>query len=417
MKKPFSHGALFVALLMVPMAMFGKKPNSKFHNRAGQTAHETRYERNCLSSIEVELMGGRATKGYDGTKAKVNALRVYGLNDLGMIGTNAHGAPGVGVNGEILILAGTKGVGIHYDGKFTMLEANLNYTQNFCKGFFLDINVPIKRLEIKDVAFTRAADTLSGTKATAMRNLLAQLTTAMDAYSLNIADAKTTGLGDIMVSGGWTANNDDIENLDFLDTTLKVGVSIPTAKKRDQDKAFELARGHQGNVGVAASFDLGIGFYEWMTLGAHVGGLFFFDKTINMRMQTNKDQSGWLKLLKGDAKVDQGNIWDAGGYLKADHIFKGVSLMFGYNYVHKDKNVLAPVDTVTFEASHVNVDPMLQGWRQHALTVTLEYDMAEEGRRWNPHFSVFYSRPVKGKYIFATDVGGGTAGANIACDF
>ena len=420
MKKLFSHSAIFVALLLAPMAVFAKQANTKFHHRAGQTAHETRYERNCLGTFEVELMGGRATNGFNSLKDKVNVLRIYGLNELGMAGVNAAGNPTESyLNGDLNIISGHNNIGVNFDGKYSMFEANFSYTQNFCNGFFLDLNLPIKKLKISNITQETVLGNLTGGNATALRNVVTNLATtlALDTYTLNFEETSQDGIGDVMVTGGWTCNHDDIENLDFLDTTIKLGVSIPTAKKRDQDKAFALALGYEKHTGIAASFDLGIGFYEWMTLGAHIGGLFFLDKTINMRMQTNKDQNGWLKLQKGDAKYDMGNIWNAGGHLKADHIFKGVSLMFGYNYVHKGSDTLAPTNTVKFESEAVNADVMLKGWTQHAVTVTLEYDMAEEGRRWNPYFSVFYSRPVKGKYIFVSDVGGGTAGVNVAMDF
>lgn len=428
MKKLFSHSAIFVAFLLAPMSVFAKQANTKFHHRAAQTAHETRYEQNCLSTFEVELMGGRAKKGYNGTKDKVNALEIYGLNHLGVLAGSAAGDPNITVhnaNLQLLVTAGANDsdltIGVNFDGKYSMFEANLSYTQNFCNGFFVDINLPVKRLKIGDITTTDgsvAADLASAPGSAAIiTDLVTNLETALSTYDLSIAEASKTGLGDVMVTGGWTCNHDDVENLDFLDTTIKLGVSIPTAKKRDQDKAFELALGYEGHTGIAASFDLGVGFYEWMTLGAHIGGLFFLDKTINMRMQTNANQSGWLKLSKGDAKYDMGNIWNAGGHFKADHIFKGVSLMFGYNYVHKDNDTLTPENTVRFPVAAVNADDMFKSWTQHAVTVTLEYDMAEEGRRWNPYFSVFYSRPVKGKYIFVSDVGGGTAGVNVAMDF
>ncbi len=443
MKKLFSHSALFVALLLAPMTVFAKQMNTKFRHRSGQTAHETRYERNCMATFELELMGGRAKKGYDFNKDKVNALSIYGIDHLGTLGVNAVGDPSgiLGALGDLFTL--TLGAGIHpnadigikFDGKYSLFEANLSYTQNFCNGFFLSANLPIKKLKISNISHKNITSTADFTRLGMLgRGALIRLvgflaeeiavsgsnlatTLASSPYDLNIGDASTTGVGDLMLSGGWTCNHDDIEGLDFLDTTIKLGVSLPTAKKRDQNKAFELALGYEKHTGIGAEFDLGLGFYEWITLGAHVGGLFFLDKTLNLRMQTNKHQSGWLKLQKGDAEYDMGNIWHAGGYLKADHIFKGISLMLGYNYAHQGKSMLTPVDTVKFEPDHVNADDMLKGWDQHALTVTLEYDMAEEGRRWNPCFSVFYSRPVKGKYIFATDVGGGTAGVNVAMDF
>ena len=43
--------------------------------------------------------------------------------------------------------------------------------------------------------------------------------------------------------------------------------------------------------------------------------------------------------------------------------------------------------------------------------------MAKAGCYYNPYVRVFYSRPVKGKYIFKTDVGGGAVGPQFDLDF
>jgi len=428
MKKLFSHGALFVALLLAPMTVFAKQANTKSHHRPSQTAHETRYERNCLGTFEVEMMYGRASKAFDGSKDKVSVLRLYGRQLLTQLAQSAGNGGTSDLDAALQDLATSVAIdadrrldiGVHYDGKYTLFETNVSYTQNFCNGFFGTINLPIKRLKISDISRTHVtSDAASAGITTEIETVLDELTDAnlITNYNLSIAEVSSSGIGDLLVAAGWTCNHDDVENLDFLDTTIQLGVSIPTAKKRDQDKAFELALGYEGHTGITASFDLGIGFYEWMTLGAHVGGVFFLDKTRNLRLQRITDENGWLKLHKGDAKVDMGNIWHAGGHLKADHIFKGFSLMLGYNYVHKGNDNVTPENLTFFPSAAANADSMLGGWTQHAVTVTLEYDMAEEGRRWNPYFSVFYSRPLKGKYIFISDVGGGTAGVNVAMDF
>ena len=428
MKKLVSHSVLFVALLLTPMAVFGKE-NTKFHHRAGSYAHETRYERNCLSTFEVEVMGGRATKGYDSNKTPVNLLDIYGMQTIGRLGQGGIGDPGASEYNfdlaNLLVLGSAAvegGLGTKYAGKYTVFEANLYYVQNLCNGFFFDVNLPLKKLKVKDIVQTDAtnADSLAlfPGLSVAWATVYNDIPGLLAKYNLSNAATSTSGIGDIMVNGGWTCNNDDIESLDFFDTTIKVGVSIPTGKKRDENQAFAMALGYDGHLALSTSFDMAIGLYDWFTLGAHVGGMFFFNKTKDMRMNTTVGQNnGYFKLLKGNAKRDMGNIWDVGSFIKADHIFKGFSLMFGYNYVHKGSDTLTPENTVRFPIAGANEDPALEGYRMHAVSVGLEYDMAEEGRRFNPQFGLFYSRPIKGKRIFKTDTGGGSVGLNVAWDF
>lgn len=428
MKKLVSHSALFVALLLTPMAAFGKE-NTKAHHRAGSYSHETRYERNCLSTFEVEVLGGRATKGFDSNKNTVNLLDIYGMQAIGKLGQGELSNPASSLYNfdlaNLLVLGSSAvegGLGSKYAGKYTVFEVNLYYAQNLCNGFFFDVNVPIKQLKVKDIVQTDATDTdalaafpgLSVAWATVVNDIPGLLAL----YGLSDAATSKSGLGDIMVNGGWTCNNDDLESIDFLDTTIKVGVSVPTAKKRDEDQAFAMALGYDGHLALSTSFDMAVGLYDWITVGAHVGGMFFFNKTKEMRMNSAVGQNnGYFKLLKGNAKRDMGNAWDVGSYLKADHIFKGFSVMFGYNYVHKSDDTLTPENTVRFPTAAANEDPALDGYRMHSVSVGVEYDMAEEGRRFNPQFGLFYSRPVKGKRIFKTDVGGGSVGVNVAWDF
>lgn len=427
MKKLVSHSVLFVTLLS-PVAIFGMSMNTKFSYRPDSNVDGTRYDRNCLTTVELNLSGGRAKKSYNGDKNCADVLHLYGLNDIAKMGLNALGDPAASIYNadlhDVIVRGGAglaNGLGVNYAGKFTMFEGNLYLAQNLCKGFFLEANLPFKRLEVKDLVMSDGSvaaeiSVIPGLTAPWER-VKSELTELLALYNLSDGEASRTGVGDMGINVGWTHNNDDIENLDFLDTTIRVGLSAPTAKKRNEDKAFEIALGYDGHFGLGTSFDMAFGIYDWVSFGTHIGGLFFFKKTKEMRMNTTTGQNGFFKLLKGNAKRDMGNIWDVGAFLKADHIFKGFSMTFGYDYVHKDKDTLTPENTTIFPTTAANADVQLAGFSAHNITLALEYDMAKAGCYYNPYVRVFYSRPVKGKYIFKTDVGGGAVGLNLTWDF
>src|SRR3989338_992013 len=151
MKKFVSHSALFVALLVSPVGIFGS--NTKFFHRADPYEHEPRYERNCLTTAKLQVMGGQAKKSYDVSKKTVNPLDLYGLHKIGHLGTVDIGDPGSSLFNfdlaNMLALGSVAvdgGVGVKYAGKHTFIEANLYFAQNLCGGWFIDVNVPVKKL-------------------------------------------------------------------------------------------------------------------------------------------------------------------------------------------------------------------------------------------------------------------------------
>ena len=136
-----------------------------------------------------------------------------------------------------------------------------------------------------------------------------------------------------------------------------------------------------------------------------------------MRLNTNPNPTGMLKLLTGEAKRSMGPQVDTSAYLKADHIFHGLSIMAGYNFTYKGHDTLTPVDLVTFSTTVVNADPMLKSFYSHSALVGMEYDFADEGKKYNPHVGVFYTRPFAGKRVYQTNTVGGLLGLHVAWDF
>ncbi len=134
-------------------------------------------------------------------------------------------------------------------------------------------------------------------------------------------------------------------------------------------------------------------------------------------MKTAQHQSGLIKLAKGEAKVDKGSIWTAGVFLKADHIVRGFSFLFGYTFVNKNKDQLCPCKTDKFCPPIVNSDEMLEGFKMHTVHLWFEYDFTKEDAHIGPRVALFYNHQVGGKRIFKTNMVGGSFGLDIAWDF
>lgn len=436
MKKLTSYSTLFALLL--PAAAFGGQ--SLFYRTSPYPFKltDTRFERSWLSTVNVSVMGGSTKKGYQSSTAigntaangtehnKTDVLNIYGWQNLQFLGANIVGNPGTSIyNANLAQLAQLPTNGnfgyVAPAGKFNYIEGDIYLAQNLSKGFFLEMNIPIVKTDIKDVTYTdqSPATGFPNVNQAEWQFLLipSNFTATLALYGLTYGDYSKSGVGDIVLNGGWSMNKEFDDAIDFLDVTLRVGVNIPSGYKQNTDQVYSIAAGYNNHVGIPLSFDAALGFCEWVTLGAHIGGTFFVNKTQDTRMQTSTAQNGWIKLGLGEAKSDMGSIFEAGAYIKADHVLKGFSLSVGYLFGRQSKTTLTPTDLVKFPSAVVNNDSMLQGWNSHAISVVADYDFAKEGRRFNPNIGVFYSQPVAGKRIFRTMTGGGYAGVNVAWDF
>ena len=132
-------------------------------------------------------------------------------------------------------------------------------------------------------------------------------------------------------------------------------------------------------------------------------------------MKTFDKQSGYIKLAKGEAEEDLGNLWHLGLDAKFDHIVKGLSILAGYSYTHQEDTELNPKDTTYFARSLVNSDPTLASWYMHTLHLMLDYDFSVhmKMKKWAPRLSLSYDYPFDGKNAFKTDLIGGSLGLDI----
>jgi|GEM_PF-611131 len=443
MKKLTSYSTLFALLL--PAASFGAAQSLFYRTEPYDPVREPRFERSWLSTARVSVMGGGTKKGWEDSEApgangstlvststsangsKTDVLNIYGWQNFQFLGANIVNNPATSIYDAVLAQLdqdptnGTFGW-VQYNGKFSYVEADIYLAQNFTHGFFVDFLLPIIKTDVKDVSFTdQSPSTGFPNVNTAEWQFLinpTNLAATLAEYNLTASDYSKSGVGDIVIDLGWTMNKEDIaDSVDFLDVTLKVGVNIPSGYKQNTEQAFSIAAGYNKHVGIPVIFDAAIGFFEWFTLGAHIQGTFFANKTQQTRMLTSAAQNGWIKLGVGEAKQDMGNLFEAGALVKADHFYRGLSLAFGYLYARQGATTLTPTNTSLFPTAIVNTDQMLQSWHWHSISVRAEYDFAKEGKRFNPHLGIFYTQPVAGKRVFRTMTGGGYLGVNVAWDF
>lgn len=392
--------------------------------RASYLFSEPRFQRNLLTSFDVTLGGGSTDKARNQNHKTVPLLNIIGLHSMHELGVNVPNKNLADPRDVILTQlaltpARDKFATFSICGNFSIFEADFSYIQNTYYGIFVQAYLPVRKLEIKDIKFVDLSptdNTFPNKKTPIWQAFLQQFDSILQRYELSKESTDQTGTGDLTFFVGWTHNYQETKLLDFVDITLRLGVLAPTGKTRDEDEIFSLPLGYNGHWGIPFVADAAIGFYDWLTLGAHLQTMFFAKRTAEVRMKTGPQQRGLIKLAKGLAEIDKGAVWNAGGYVKADHFASGLSITLGYSFASQNSDSLCPCKPNEFDPNIVNSDEILQGWKMHTINLFVEYDFTEQDSRFGPRLAFLYNAQVGGKRVFKTNILGGNIGLDIAWD-
>ncbi len=385
---------------------------------------EPRFERKLLSTFDITFGAGSTKKSLDSCKKEVALFDLYGTHNMHELGENVPGKDltdprDITLTNLSLLPARDCFATFSIGGKFKTRELVFSYIQNAAKGFFAQLHLPVRKLEITNTCFTDLSprdNICPNINTPEWQAFLNQFDSILCKYGLRRDPFEKTGVGDTTLYAGWTTNYQDTEILDYIDVTLRLGVLLPTAQKKNEDQIFSLPLGYNGHIGVPLNGALAIGLYEWLTLGSYVNAIWFANKTRDVRVRTAAQQSGIIKLAKFKTKIDKGTLFHGGVYVKADHFVRGFSFLLGYSFANQNSDQLTICDSCGPKSCIVNADPAFAGFKMHTIHLWCEYDFTREDARFGPRLSFFYNREVSGKRIFRTSILGGGFGLDIAWD-
>lgn len=386
---------------------------------------EPRFERKGLSTLNARVGAGSTSTARDGCSRKVCLLDIFGPQVMFKLGENVPCKDLTKPHDLTLQLLEKEPARncfgqFSFGGTFKTVELDLQFYQNITDGFFLEVYLPIRKLEIKDITCCDQSPECApcpNKNTPIWQAFLNQFHDILNQYCLCLEGVDHTGIGDTSVILGWAANFEETEHLDFIDTMMQVGVLFPTGRKSNPNIIFDLPQGYNGHYGFPLNLSIAFGLYEWFTFGGHVMVLPFKKTCREIRMKTSTPQNGFIKLAKGCAEIDRGSIWQVGTYLKADHIIRNASLLVGYSYSNERSGTICPTDTCIFDPGIVNSDEMLRGWKMHTIHVLGEWDFLKECSFFGPRFGVFGNFIVGGQRIFNTHIGGGMVGIDLVWSY
>jgi len=373
------HNNTIIALITIAIAPYAHSIDNPHFYRATNMFLEPRLEHDYLTTFNATIGGGSTEKGRDNNNNIVPIFNIYGTNTIPALGAD-NANPSL-------------------DGTFKIIEANLSFTQNLAKGIFLFFYLPVRSLTLKNISIANYP--------------LSTLSSLLAPYNITINPHTSNGVGDLTSWFGWTHNYQDTKTIDFIDTTLMTGFLTPTGKLRDENILFSLPTGYNGHWGIPLCGMLSIGFYEWITIGTYINTIFFTKAERMLRLKTDTEQNGFIKLACGNVSVHKGPLINTGLYFKADHFGHGFSFSAAYSFALQSSNHLTLKNPTLFNPVIINTDSMLKGWNMHTINFVAEYDFAREDSKIGNRIGLFYNLQIAGKRTFNTNILSGTYGLDI----
>jgi len=373
---------------------------------------EPRFEQPWLAEGFARLSGASSEHSYDIEGQRRNLLDVYGTHNPATWADEVSDLdPTTNDIDQLLVnLSNAAPPHITAHGDAHIIQLELQYTQNFDHGIFGSIHVPLRHCDISHVSFHPTYDSTHPD----VTQLIHDLPRVFDRFGYDQISKADTQLGDISLRTGITRNYEETECIDFIDTTVQIGVLMPSGNTPDPRTVFDLPQGYYDRTGFMCDYTGAIGIFDWLTLGWHTHAIIFAPTIEHNRIHTHADAQGWITPRTATFHIEDGHFWSVGIYGNADHVIFGLSLLFGYSYDRQEPSHVTPRNADARPDVCASYDRRFRGWSKHTLHWSASYDFATIEAPYAPEITTFCNHVIDGNQVFESSLGGCSIGCNIA---
>ncbi len=437
-----------------------------FYKPTLHTGSHRKNPENWVATFGVGYGQGSATRGWDTSGNKSSVLDIYGTMNITRLGLGLQSYDGKAVTGAYWNASGTgyfdygatalaaHAGDISVQGKISSNHFDLSLEQNIVAGFFAQLSLPIRHIQVSNLAYTnlgsatfkRKDGTTDETVATFMRDVLPTMLKENNFSNGFLSGYSKTAAPEALLLFGWQGNNNQSFGIiDEASGRIQAGLIIPIAGAADQDAVFSSPLGYDEFWGMHTRFELEVGLWKIFALGAHAGLSVFMSDSRMVRLYTDCGyanligplQKGCLNFEKGKVSVNKGALWDFSAYAKVHSFFGGLIGQAGLSYCRQEETVLHVKDgailtrvidaaaAVTPNAYYLNADSIINNdsklgsWSHMAGSIMLGYDFKKHRNAGNlaPLFSVEYTLPFAGQRALASDYFAGSISLQTTFDF
>jgi hypothetical protein len=267
--------------------------------------------------------------------------------------------------------------------------------------FIIGAYLPIRRMQLSNVCFR---DLTGNTQDQDLRvkDLLTNdlVANVFRLGGLCIGPWERSGLGDLTFLAEWVSDFPQAKPfLRNVRLDARLGLTLPTGLKTDEDLLFAVPFGNDGATGIIFAGGLQTFLGRYMRAGVDVELLSLFGNTRERRIKTNIDQSDLLLLEKTCVYKDWGLTQQFNLYVEFWQFLRGVTCKVDYQFTKHGDDQLS-VCSNTFSTYIANTARNLEGWTAHHFIFKLGYDFGydpSKEMRAKPYLALYAKVPVNGR--------------------
>ncbi len=342
-------------------------------------------------------------QAWDGNGDKVNDTQLWNAdqNALAMVKGYAAGTELANIAQECNAIDGDDGVRGHFKvgGDFKVhFSYMFQWRYYFSDNWWISAALPFYKTELKGLTFTDQTKSITADDTCTKTNITDNIATNVANWGngLSLSSWERAGQGDALLMGGWTGSYRQRKPwIKRVDPAVRVGVTIPTGIKNDENKVMFMPFGNDGSVGLIVGSGLNINFVHRIDAGIDVELTHVFNNTRMRRIKVDKDQTDFLLLTKTEVQKDPGFTQRFTLYCEPK-IGKGISARLAYQYVKRGEETLYVISN-DYNSTIANTADSLKEWTTHNLIAQLKWDTStEEHQKNRPQFNLFFMHPFKG---------------------
>jgi len=365
--------------------------------------------------------GGLGTKAFCADGEVCDALRIWQpeQNALKMLQgfpensrisqlRNQLDADDDGTRGHFLVRS-------DFDLKYSLaLAARVQFLRDFTFAAYL----PFYSMELKNVRWEDQTHT-STDEDIRVKQLLTDDFFAIVkelGCGLDLCGWKRSGIGDLTLMLEWFHNFPQVKPLlknVFLNWRL--GLSLPTGKRADDDKIFAIPFGADGATSLIFGFGIELLFGSCFKAGVDVQLTHLFDTNQLRRIKTDRHQTELLLLEKAEVHIDYG-LWQRFNlFFEFYRFYRGLSFKVGYKFFKQGENHIS-LACNDFSNTIASTAVALEDFTMHEIIPKLTYDFGVDRSPdacTRPYVLLYARLPFNGKHAVLAR----TLGVIVAVDF
>lgn len=316
------------------------------------------------------------------------------------------GANDDGVRGHFLVSGALDFDSFAFSGRY-----------NFQHNWFITAYLPFYSMRLKNVCWRELTQNLTAgdisVKQKLTNNFFENVRTL--GSGLELGGWKRTGLGDLALILEWFEDFYQPKPLlRNVRVNWRIGLTLPTGLRQDENKIFALPFGNDGAVGLLFGVGLDLDLGRYLQLGGDIELLHRFGNIRCRRIKTQREQSTFLLLQKAEVYKDWGLDQRFNLFLQF-HNMGGLIFKCGYRYYKHGEDILS-MRSENYSELVANTAENLDEKTMHQAVLKLGYDFEkhlDEDAPVKPSFYLYSRIPFAGRCVAMSP----TFGLVLAFDF